>query len=369
MHIAIIADPIDNQKAGVYTYTKNLILELLKLSKSTKFTFIHEKENDFFEKIKEISPNANHIIIPRKKFPGYNSLRKFFLIPKVLRRIKPNIVLDPCHIGPFNLPKTIKRAVTIHDLTPILFPQFHIRKSTIIHKLLLKRVLKKSDIIITTSNQNKKDILEYSKTTTKIEVIPLGLIDEKKAVKTGPTSTKTQSAPYILYLGTIEPRKNLELLIDAFSELKKEKKIRHNLIIAGGTGWKAERILEKAKKHPDIIMTGFVEEEEKEKLYRNASVFVYPSIYEGFGLPPMEALSHNLPLICSTGGALKEIYKNRASLFEPHDKERLKILILRHTKKEKKIIHQTLPSFKKTAEETLKALKNATKLNQNNQSF
>ncbi len=360
MHIVIIADPIDNQKAGVHTYTKNLIVESLKLKKDIKFTFIHERENVFFEEIKKISPYSNHIIIPRRKIPGYNSLRKFLLIPRAIKKIKPDIVLDPCHIGPFNLPKNIKRAVTIHDLTPILFPKFHIKKSVIIHKLLLKRVLKNADIILTTSEQNKKDILNYCKTKAKIAVIPLGLREKPK--ETNETPQKNTSSPYILYLGTIEPRKNIGILIDAFSELKKEHFIPHNLIIAGEKGWKAESIIEKAQKNPDIILTGYIDEEEKEKLYKNATVFVYPSIYEGFGLPPMEAIAHNIPLICSTGGALKEIYKNRASFFEPKDKVRLKELILRNLKKNKKTIPQKTPLFKKTAEETLKALEEIVKL-------
>lgn len=387
MHILILADPIDNQKAGVHTYTKNLILELLEQTntltnahiKKTDFTFIHERENPFFDALQKKYSNFSHIIIHRRKIPGYNSLRKFILIPRVVRKIKPGIVLEPCHIGPFNLPKNIKRAVTIHDLTPILFPKFHIKKSTIIHRLLLKKALKNADVIITASEQNKKDILSYCRTKAKIKVIPLGIPKSKNHPREGIfqknkilqisnpehqnhprgrlfQQNKILHPPYILYLGTIEPRKNLEILIDAFIELKKEEKIPHNLVIAGETGWKAKKIIQKAKNTPGVILPGYVNETEKQKLYQGASVFVYPSLYEGFGLPPMEAMQYGTPLICSTGGALKEVYKNRASLFDPSDKKHLKKLLIRHLNKKKKKIQNSIPSFEKTAKETLKAL-------------
>lgn len=362
MHITILADPIDNQKAGVHTYTKNLILEFLEQTNTSKesqkiekttFTFIHEKENFFFDELQKKYPNFSHLIIPRRKIPGYNSLRKFVLIPLTIRKIKPDLVLEPCHIGPFNLPKNIKRAVVIHDLTPILFPKFHIKKSTIIHRLLLKKALKRADLIITASERNKKDILNYCNTETRIEVIPLGLPKRNNP----PPKRLPSTPPYILYLGTIEPRKNLEILIDAFTELKKEEKIPHNLILAGETGWKAKKILEKAKNTPGVILSGYVNEEEKEKLYSNADIFVYPSIYEGFGLPPMEALQYGIPVICSTGGALKEVYKNRASLFDPTDKQKLKTLMLKHIKKNRLNPPSQIPTFEKTAKKTLQILK------------
>lgn len=352
MHICILADTIDNQSAGVHFYTKNLIEELLEIDKNNRYSFIHERPNDFFN-------NTENYIIKKHKFPGAGTMRKFFLIPKLIRKLKPDIVLEPCHIGPFNLPKSIKRTVTIHDLTPILFPQFHIKRSTIIHKLLLKRVLKNADLILTASQNNKKDILNYSKTKTRIEVIPLGLAQNNR-LKTVPgneslNNDQIPQVPYILYLGTIEPRKNLNILIDSFLELKEELKLPHKLVLAGKIGWKANETLQKAR-HPEIILTNHVDDNTKQQLYKNADLFVYPSLYEGFGLPPMEALSHGTPTICSTGGALKEVYKNQVSLFNPKDKEKLKQLIKKHLSHRQNKAIKNLPTFKKTAQKTLKAL-------------
>lgn len=313
-------------------YNKNLIEALLKIDEKNRYTFIHETENDFFK-------NSNHFIVPKKKFPGYGTYRKFFLLPKIIKKIKPDIVVEMAHMGPFRLPKNIKRVVIIHDLTPILFPKFHIKRSIIIHKIFLKRILKKADCIITTSQNNKKDILNYSRTKAKIYLVRPG-------VDCLENTTENKNTPYFLYLGTIEPRKNLETLISAFIRLKSQTNIPHKLILAGEIGWKSKNIVNAAKTNPDIILTGYVEKKDKSALYKNAEIFIYPSFYEGFGLPPLEAMSYGVPVICSNGGSLKEIYANCALIFDPKDSQELANKILRILKD--KNLKQTLIAKGKT---------------------
>lgn len=359
MHILILADPIDNQKAGVHIYTKNLILELLKVDKKNIYSFVHEKENIFFKKL-------NHFIIPRKKIPGHGTFRKFHLIPKLIKKINPDIVFETAHIGPFRVPKNIKKAVMIHDMTPILFPEFHIKKSAIIHGIFLKNILKKADLIITTSRNTKKDILKYSQTKAKISIIPLGIKHMRKSKGLNSPPHK----PYLLYLGTIEPRKNLEMLIDAFEELKNNHRIPHKLIIAGEIGWKAKKIIKKIKQNKDIILTGYLTENQKINIYKNADIFIYPSLYEGFGLPPLEAMSYGIPVICSSNSSLKEIFGNNALLFDSKNPKKLKTQILKLLKN--KSLHKKLSTsgnafakqftWEKTAKKTLKAFEEITKI-------
>lgn len=352
MHILILADPVDNQKAGVHIYTKNLILGLLKVDKKNTYSFVHEKENIFFK-------NLNHFIIPRKKIPGHGTFRKFHLIPKLIKKIKPDIVFETAHIGPFRVPKNTKKAVMIHDMTPILFPEFHIKRSAIIHGIFLKNILKKADLIITASQNTKKDILKYSRTEAKISTIPLGMDHMRKSKGLNSPTNK----PYLLYLGTIEPRKNLEMLINAFTELKKNHRIPHKLIIAGEIGWKAKKIINQAKQNKDIVLTGYLTENKKTNIYKNADIFIYPSIYEGFGLPPLEAMSYGIPVICSNNSSLKEIFGNNALLFDPKNLKELKAQILKLINN--KPLYKNLSSsgkafakqftWEKTAKETLKA--------------
>jgi glycosyltransferase involved in cell wall biosynthesis len=338
MHITILADAIDNQNAGVHYYLKNLIDNLLKIDKKNKYSFIHCKENHFFD-------DKESYIIPKAKGPGSETIRRFHKIPKLIKELKPDAVWQPCHIGPFNIPKNIKRIVTIHDLTPLLFPQFHTARGKIIHRLLLGKTLKNADLILTPSKTTKKDIQKRYKTKGKFKVTPLGITKPKTKVK------PYFKEPYILYLGTIEPRKNLEILIDAFLELDLPQK----LVLAGAKGWKNSRILKKAK-HPKINLLTNISEEEKAALYTHADAFVYPSIYEGFGLPPLEAMSYGIPVICSTGGSLKELYSDHALMFDPKDKETLKSHLQNFKKAPKSKAFAKKFTWEKTAEQTLKTI-------------
>lgn len=352
MHIVILADPIDKQNAGVYTYTFNIIKALLKFNnslqknKQNKYTFIHSKKNPFFN-------NLFHHIISRGNYPGGESVRRFIKIPKLIKKLKPDYVWELSHIGPFAIPKNIKRILTIHDLTSILFPEHHTFRNTFIHKLLLPRSIKNADIILTPSETTKNDIEQLYSPKAKIHVTPLGA-DHIKEIATPKTTKKTEK--YILFIGTIEPRKNLEILIDAFDELKKSHKIPHQLIIAGNAGWKSKAILKKAHETKDVEIKQNISDQTKVTLYKNAEMLVYPSLYEGFGLPPAEALALGTRVICSTGGALEEIYKDYAIMFNPKDKEKLKSLILKTIKKPNKHISIIINTWNITAIKTLEAI-------------
>lgn len=348
MHITILADAIDNQNAGVHYYLKNLIENLLKIDRKNKYSFIHCKKNSFFD-------DKEHYIIPQTKGPGTETIRRFHKIPKLIKKLNPDAVWQPCHIGPFNIPKNIKRIVTIHDLTPLLFPQFHTARGKIIHRLLLGKTLKNADLILTPSETTKHDIISRYNPFAPIAVTPLGV---NKPSRTFEISGRPEVKPYILYLGTIEPRKNLELLIDAFLELDLPQK----LVLAGAKGWKNSHILKKVgksakggPKHPKITLLTNVSEEEKAALYTHADAFVYPSIYEGFGLPPLEAMSYGIPVICSTGGSLKELYSKNALMFDPKDKETLKSHLQNFKQAPKSKDFASTFTWEKTAEKTLKA--------------
>lgn len=391
MHITILADAIDTQYAGIHHYTKNLIEHFLKISDKNTYTIIHPQPNKWLTELinttsnsSEKPPYVSEIIIPRNKFPGGESIRRFFKIPKIINKISPDIVLEPCHIGPFRLKKGIKKVLIVHDMTPILFPHFHTFRGRFIHKLFFKKSLKNADIIITPSQTTKDDILKKYRPQAEISVIPLGVTPPDVTTETN--STQHISRPYLLYLGTIEPRKNLETLVTAFIELKTAHKIPHKLVLAGQIGWKSKPLLKKIEKYnksceftdssPDsqIITTNHISESEKNTLLKNADIFIYPSFYEGFGLPPLEAMNAGIPVICSKGGSLKEIYKNTTLLFNPTDKETLKKHILSLIKTHTGIpfsshntdLRTTLiknglsfaksHTWQKTAEETLKTI-------------
>jgi glycosyltransferase involved in cell wall biosynthesis len=353
MHITILSDPIDTQKAGIHIYTKNLAKALLKADKHNRYTFIHKAKNPFFGTL-------DHYTVG----PAPESYRRFIAIPKLIKRLNPDVVLEPAHIGPFRTPKKSKRVTLVHDLTAVTHPHLHRLRNTLPHHLLQKRVLSNADLILAISNTTKNDIIKKYDPKTPIEVI-------YSATENPNLSTPSPQipTPYILSIGTIEPRKNLETLIDTFLELKQSlppETFPHKLIIGGGKGWKSTKLLKKISAHPDIILTGYITEEEKASLYEHADMFVYPSLYEGFGLPPLEAMSYNTPVICSTGGSLKEVFTPAALMFEPKDKEQLKnhiLSLLKNPETTQELIqkgHSLTEKYTwdKVAERTLRAFEN-----------
>lgn len=213
---------------------------------------------------------------------------------------------------------------TIHDLTPFRFP--HTMKSGNRRRINegLCRSIERSKCVIAVSEFTKREIIsEFGVSEEKIAVIPNAPCCSEKYVEFAQLEKKYRiHAPYILFFGTIEPRKNLTKLLKAYEHLKTEAGIPHKLVLAGGPGWNNEEIYSTAKGLScanDVIFTGFVSAEEKNTLYKNAAAFVYPSIYEGFGIPPLEAMHFGCPVITSDAASLPEVVGDAARLINPYD--------------------------------------------------
>lgn len=321
MKIAILADPLDNQSAGVHTYTKQLIDALSTYDTKNEYIIVREK----------VDPDLpfEQIAIPNIRLPvGFASLRLFFIIPFILRLKNVDAIFETAHFGPFNLPKRIKRLTMIHDLTPILFPQYHRFHSQLLQKVFLKRILRKADLIISNSQNTSADLVKvYPFTKSKIQTILLGRDTSFKPVTSrNYLDEHNISKPYFLYAGTNEPRKNLELLLDAYAEFRMKNEAEVLLLIVGQQGWKTSRFYKKLREHKfnaDIILTGYVEKQELVEIYSNALVLVYPSHYEGFGLPILEAHSCGTQVICSNNSSLPEVGGDVAFYFDPNDVDEL----------------------------------------------
>lgn len=314
MRIFILADPLDNQSAGIHYYTRNLIEALGELDHEAEYYIIRQKKDDLF-------PADRQVIIKNYRFPGYAALRMFFLIPRKLKSLGADIVIEPAHFGPFNLGRKIKRVTVIHDLTPILFPRLHRFHSQLLQRIFLKGILKRADLIITNSNNTTRDVIEFFPSgKEKTHSIYLGkdenitFTDQLKD-----KSIQQSGKPYFLFAGTIEPRKNLECLLDAFTIFKDQSRSGHQLVIAGQKGWKSNAFFKSLKHHKyrqDIILTGYVPRESMASLYSHALAFIFPSLYEGFGLPVVEAMSCGTPCLLSRTSSLPEIGGEAALYFD-----------------------------------------------------
>lgn len=251
----------------------------------------------------------------------FNLGLKFLHQPKIDRLLGKIDVFFAPNINFLALSDNCPLILTIHDLSFEIFPQFFSSKQRLWHSFInVRRLCQRADRIIAVSQNTKNDLVNYYQIDpSKIRVIYSGIpLDftsptEKEAVR------KKYQLPekYILFLGTLEPRKNIIGLIQAFELLKENNKIEHHLVIAGSPGWQAEKIYQCAKKSKaaeQIHFLGYIPPENKLGLYQASSLFVYPSFYEGFGFPVLEAMSCSLAVIASACAALPEITAGGAPL-------------------------------------------------------
>lgn len=318
MKIAILADPLDNQGAGVHVFTKELINALVQIGKADQLILFREK----------VDPNlpVQQIAVPNIHLPiGFASLRLFILIPWLLRKYKVDVVFEPAHFGPFNLPNAIKRMTMIHDLTPLLFPHYHRWHSQLLQRLFLPSILRNTHWVVTNSKHTQSDVERtFPFTRDKISHLYLGKNDIYKPTL-DPQRIQDMGIddPYFLYVGTIEPRKNVVVLLAAFTTLCQQNNDNAtHLVIAGQLGWKSEAFQHALAQHPfrhRIHVLGYVALEDLPILYTHAIALVYPSEYEGFGLPIVEAMACGTPVITARNSSLKEIGEGAATFFATAD--------------------------------------------------
>lgn len=340
-----ILNPGYGEQAGVGHYTYYLIKHLLKIDKKNKYVLFFDNliSKEAAEKLIEDSKNASIKFFPfhlyKRYLPfGYSQI----LTAVAISKEKLDLYHSPAYVVP--LMYSGKTVVTVHDLAifkhPEWFPKNRLGGQFFSTKILVPQSLKKANKIIAVSENTKKDIQEIFKISAgKIEVIYEGVekrffprkSEETCGVKEQICEVNLKAKyglkdNYVLFLGTIEPRKNILALIRAFFGLAKDDaKIRENyqLVIAGAKGWKYENIFKEIeqgrKKFKEIIKyIGYIPAKDKFPLMRHAACFVFPSFYEGFGLPVLEALSLGVPTITSNVSSLPEVAGKAAVLVDPN---------------------------------------------------
>jgi glycosyltransferase involved in cell wall biosynthesis len=318
--IIINATNIGRRSSGIGIYSLSIIKELVKIEENI---FIEIYVNRTCKpQIDKISFPDNFRIkwVTKYVSPDYN------FIGHLLRLIYSNLLsiikrkdiffnTSQLEVSFFNR----NQVVTIHDVIPLLFPEFH-KNQYFYFKWLLGIALKKTRIIITPSSHTKELIAKlYNIPTRKIDLIPNGIPDyflendEEKSLK----------EEYIIYAGRICPMKNIKGIVEAFYEIK--ELIPHKLVFIGGgreefkkeiqTGRLPKKVLDDER----IIIKGYVDEGEMNKLMKKAALLIFPSFYEGFGLPPLEAMACGTPVVASSSASLPEVCGNAAHYVNPYD--------------------------------------------------
>jgi glycosyltransferase involved in cell wall biosynthesis len=306
---------------GIGTYIRNLLRHLSRIDSTTEYLLICRGEDCVA--LEALGENFRAIVESSAPY----SFREQLAVPLDLRREGIDLFHAPHYVLP---PLTPCRAVvTIHDCIHLRFPQYlpnrlaygYARASLWIATHWSSRVL-------TVSEASKRDILRYFRVAeSKIDVI-YNAIDERF----GEAPDEEEVArvreryqlndPFVLYAGNIKPHKNLERLIEAFHELRKGELEHVKLLIIGDEISKyatLRRAVHHYKLHKHVRFFGFVPDKTLAVLYRLASVFVFPSLYEGFGLPPLEAMASGTPVITSNVSSLPEVVGDAALLIDPYD--------------------------------------------------
>jgi len=306
--VVIIADALDFQYAGIKVYLEGLVGALEEGDVQHEYILLRADEDfrDYAGQV-YVKSYVSQFLHPKS--------RLLVEIPRTIKQINPDIVVEPCHFGPFRISDKIKKVTFIHDITPVTHPQFHPNNSVLLHKLLMPGVLKRANLVVTNSERTKADVIaNYIYAKGKVEVLYPGNIALSNQSFAPIEKIDIENERFILHVGTIEPRKNLEFLLTCFQELR-DKKDGIKLVISGKEGWKNKSFFERIKTHPyqdDIIVTGYLETEQIMALYRYASCMLFTSHYEGFGIPLLEAMQYGCPIITSNNSAQKEVCKDAA---------------------------------------------------------
>lgn len=237
----------------------------------------------------------------------------------MLSKHRSGVLWSPSNVGPVSIKNQV---VTIHDTVPFDHPEWLNKSFVSCYKYLQPLLAKKIDHIITISEFSKHKIMEHLKVPEKKITVIYNGVDIKKEVTHSSINNKfSKLGNYILSVGSLEPRKNIPRLLEAFKIYQSETNSDIKLVIVGHEG--VTRVFKNHK--PDIsydseniIYTGHVSDAELSFLYEHALGFCYPSMYEGFGLPPLEAMSYGIPVLTSNTTALKELCENKAILVDPH---------------------------------------------------
>ena len=223
-----------------------------------------------------------------------------------------------------------KLVLTVHDLSVFRFPQFHPQRMVNFYRRCFRNAIPSADRICADSENTKADLAELFKVPEqKITVIYPGVerrFAEAVWRQEGVVGKYDLDSPYILSVGALEPRKNLVGLLEAFCLLKESKGVPHQLVIVGGKGWLYQEFLDRldsSKYRDQIRLLGYVPYGELPSLYHNAAAFVYPSFYEGFGLPVLEAMASGTPVVTSNNSSMLEIASGAAQLVDPANSEEI----------------------------------------------
>jgi len=320
--VRIAIDVRKYQDFGIGTYIRNVVRQLARTDHDTEYVLLCRPQDR--EGLSALPPNFRAVVEPSRPY----SVAEQVSIPMALRREHADLFHAPHYV----LPPLIhcRSVVTIHDIIHLVFPQYLPGRLAYAYaRASLWTAAHRSDRILTVSETSKLDILRRFRVPADKITVVYNAIDDRLLVTPGEDDVERVRVryqlrdPFALYVGNIKPHKNLERLIEAFDCLRREPGFEAlKLIIIGDQISKYQglrRAVHEHKLHKAVRFFGFVPLETLAVLYRLAGVFVFPSLYEGFGLPPLEAMACGVPVVTSNVSSLPEVVGEGAILVDPYD--------------------------------------------------
>ena len=310
---------------GIGTYVRNVVRHLARLDRETTYLLFCNPADE--SKLRDMAANFVTVVDSSAQY----RLREHFSIPLKMRRLGAELLHSPHYVRPLFC--TLPSVVTIHDCIHLLFPQYLPNRMAFRYaRFVMGSAIRNSQIVFTVSQASRADILRFYPSTdpAKVHVVP-NAIDAELLEDPGPEVTDRVRERYqirgrfVLFAGNVKPHKNLERLIRAFARVRcQEGNEDLRLVLIGDDVSRygsLRRTADEAGVRQDVRFFGFVPHETLAALYRLATVFAFPSLYEGFGLPPLEAMACGTPVVTSRISSLPEVVGDGALLIDPYSEE------------------------------------------------
>jgi len=328
MKIGINARYVEGMKEGMHKYVMNLVPNLKKIDNENEYLLFLGRNGSIPQEIAQTGFRCD--------VPGFSTgsqiqkvLWNHFYLPYAVKKHKLDLFHETSFVAPIF--KRCPTVITIHDVAFLYLPFCYTLRTKLYFKALLARSLKMADSVIAISESTKNDILNsFPVSPDKVEVIYQSAdwrfrpIADKEVLAKARESYRIER-PFIFTVAAgITPRKNLLRLLKAFNLLRTREKINHQLVVVGKKAWSYEDIFEYIsvnRLEKDVLFCEDVPQEDLICLYNIADVLAYPSLYEGFGVPPLEAMACECPVVASNVSSIPEVCGDAAVLFNPEDVE------------------------------------------------
>lgn len=308
MRIAFDGTTLCPGRTGVGYYTEHLLHHLAEEADADEIVVISNRPIDTTRPL----PPRVAVAAGRRRLPRVVWMQA--AVPRLLRRLQPDVV----HFTNGMLPvaSAVPTVVTIHDMSLTLYPRYHPARRVLLNRPLVNVAARRADAIITVSQSARRDIVRlYGIAPERVHVVHEAAAPNFQPIVDRALLARVRASyrlpeRFILYVGTIEPRKNLPALIDAFAARRRDGGLARHLVCVGPYGWLSrgiERRIEQLGIRDAVQFTGYVPFEDLPALYSLADLFVFPSLYEGFGLPVVEAMACGTPVITGKVAALAEV--------------------------------------------------------------